>query len=60
VRHLGGLVGNQTHRVGELPCDLKLPVNAVTVSEEWGVATPSSAFFVTMKEWVGRPPHEIL
>ncbi len=48
LRHLGLRVvvaGNQTVRAGELLRGLDLPVDALAVSQEWGVAKPDLAFF---------------
>jgi HAD superfamily hydrolase (TIGR01549 family) len=55
-----GVAGNQPRQVGELLRGLKLPADAVAVSEDWGVAKPSPAFFARVQEWAGRPARDIL
>ncbi|MGP4115449.1 HAD family hydrolase [Streptomyces sp. 4N509B] len=40
------VAGNQTSRAGELLRALALPVDAVAVSGEWGVAKPDAEFFL--------------
>ncbi|WP_160330387.1 HAD family hydrolase [Sphaerimonospora mesophila] len=52
------VAGNQTTKAGELLRGLHLPVDAITTSEEWGVAKPDSAFFDRVVELAGVPPEE--
>ncbi|GAA2235217.1 hypothetical protein GCM10010430_14970 [Kitasatospora cystarginea] len=55
-----GVAGNQNVRAGELLRGLKLPVDAVATSAEWGVAKPNTAFFDRVCEWAPGEPREIL
>ncbi|MYS78829.1 HAD family hydrolase [Embleya scabrispora] len=55
-----GIAGNQTRRAGEMLRALRLPADALAVSEEWGVAKPDDAFFRRLIEWAPGEPHEIL
>ncbi|MGW1998207.1 HAD family hydrolase [Embleya sp. NPDC001921] len=55
-----GVAGNQTRRAGELLRGLKLPVDDLAVSEEWGIAKPDPAFFARVIEWAPGDPDEIL
>lgn len=60
LRQLGVRVvvaGNQTARAGELLRALDLPVDAVAVSGEWGVAKPAGGFFARVVDLarVGDP-----
>ncbi|KIZ16818.1 HAD family hydrolase [Streptomyces natalensis] len=54
------VAGNQTCRAAELLRRLDLPVDAVAVSGEWGVAKPSHEFFARTVELAGVPAHEVL
>jgi FMN phosphatase YigB (HAD superfamily) len=49
-----GVAGNQTARTGELLRALRLPVDAVATSEDWGVAKPAIAFFDRVRAMVPR------
>ncbi|WP_049580772.1 HAD family hydrolase [Streptomyces sp. SBT349] len=63
LRHLGVRVvvaGNQTIRAGEQLRALELPVDAVAVSGEWGVAKPNTAFFLKVVALAEARPEEIL
>ena len=50
------LAGNQTVRAGELLRELRLPVDAVATSAEWGAAKPSAEFFARVVELGGTAP----
>ncbi len=63
LRGLGvrvAVAGNQTSRAGALLRALDLPVDAVAVSGEWGVAKPSPEFFFRVTDLAAARPHEIL
>ncbi|MDT0441227.1 HAD family hydrolase [Streptomyces johnsoniae] len=63
LRNLGVRVivaGNQTSRAGELLRALDLPVDAVAVSGDWGVAKPDSEFFRRVIELAEARPDETL
>ncbi|GAB2571353.1 hypothetical protein GCM10027168_00050 [Streptomyces capparidis] len=50
--------GNQTARAGELLRALRLPVDGVEVSGDWGVAKPDPAFFRRVLAMTGTAPEE--
>lgn len=53
LRELGvwvGVAGNQTARAAELLRGLKLPVDGLATSGEWGVAKPAAEFFERVVE----------
>ncbi|GAA1708683.1 HAD family hydrolase [Streptomyces yatensis] len=54
------LAGNQTLRAGELLRELRLPVDAVATSSEWGVAKPDPEFFRRVLELGGAAPGDTL
>ncbi|WP_129841619.1 HAD family hydrolase [Streptomyces sp. RFCAC02] len=54
------LAGNQTARAGALLRGLALPVDALAVSDEWGVAKPSPEFFTRVTELAMARPEEIV
>ena len=54
-----GIAGNQTVHAGELVRKLGLPADAIGMSEEWGVAKPSPAFFDRIIEESRLSPEEI-
>jgi len=54
-----GVAGNQTKKAGDLLRALKLPVDAVATSGEWGVAKPDAEFFERVCAWSGFPADEI-
>lgn len=54
------VAGNQTPRAGELLRALDLPVDAVAVSGDWGVAKPSQEFFLRVIDLGMAQPEEIL
>lgn len=55
-----GIAGNQTRRAGELLAALKLPVDAIATSGEWGVAKPDAQFFARVAEWAPAETGEIV
>lgn len=55
-----GIAGNQTRRMAGLLRELKLPVDRVATSGEWGVAKPSKDFFEHVIDMASRRPGEIL
>jgi N-acetyl-D-muramate 6-phosphate phosphatase len=55
-----GIAGNQTIRVAELLRKLKLPVDAVATSAEWGVAKPDPKFFAMVIDMAPGLPDEIV
>lgn len=55
-----GIAGNQTARAAELLRTLRLPVDAVATSGEWGVAKPDRAFFDRLIRWSGVEPQELV
>lgn len=55
-----GVAGNQTIRAAELLRDLRLPVDAVATSGEWGPKKPDPAFFDRLLQWAPGRPEEIL
>ncbi|QHC25776.1 HAD family hydrolase [Streptomyces sp. GS7] len=54
------VAGNQTRRAGDLLRALDLPVDAVAVSGEWGVAKPDPDFFARTVELAGVEAGEVL
>ncbi|MFJ9617381.1 HAD family hydrolase [Streptomyces noursei] len=54
------VAGNQTRRAGDLLRALDLPVDAMAVSEEWGVAKPDPDFFTRTVELAGAEAGEVL
>lgn len=54
------VAGNQTSRAGELLRALELPVDAVAVSGDWGVAKPHAEFFLRVIDLAGVQAEEIL
>lgn len=54
------VAGNQTARAGRLLRDLGLPVDALAVSGEWGIAKPDGRFFAKVAELAAAPPREVL
>lgn len=54
------VAGNQTRRAGELLRALDLPVDALAVSGEWGVAKPDPAFFARTIELAEVAADEVL
>lgn len=55
------VAGNQTARAGELLRALELPVDAVAVSAEWGVAKPAREFFTRVVDLAAADgPGEVL
>lgn len=54
------VAGNQTSRAGELLRALDLPVDAVAVSGDWGVAKPRPGFFGQVVELAMARPAEIV
>lgn len=55
-----GVAGNQTTKAGAMLRELALPVDALAVSGEWGVAKPSQAFFDRVAEWAPGERHQIV
>ena len=55
-----GIVGNQTERTGQLLADLRLPVDAIATSGEWGIAKPHQGFFSKVATWAPAAPAEIV
>ncbi|UCM88458.1 HAD family hydrolase [Streptomyces marincola] len=63
LRGLGvrvAVAGNQTSRAGALLRGLALPVDAVAVSGDWGVAKPHEDFFRRVVDLAGAEPREVL
>lgn len=54
-----GVAGNQTARAAGLLRRLRLPVDGLATSGEWGVAKPAAEFFARVAEWSGFAPQEI-
>ncbi|MEW1845974.1 HAD family hydrolase [Nonomuraea angiospora] len=54
------IAGNQTERAAELLRALRLPVDAVATSGEWGVAKPDPGFFARLIEFTQAPPDHIV
>lgn len=54
-----GVAGNQTVRAARLIRQLKLPVDAVATSGEWGVAKPDPGFFQRVVDLAPGMPDEI-
>ncbi|WP_405379164.1 MULTISPECIES: HAD family hydrolase [Streptomyces] len=54
------VAGNQTTRAGALLRALDLPVDAIAVSADWGVAKPSTDFFVRVIDLAAVRAEEIL
>ncbi|MFD4999772.1 HAD family hydrolase [Streptomyces buecherae] len=54
------VAGNQTAEVAERLRALRLPVDAVATSGEWGVAKPAGEFFEQVVELAGVPANEVL
>lgn len=52
------IAGNQTARAAELLRDLKLPVDEIATSGEWGVAKPDPRFFARVLDLAGTAPDE--
>jgi len=55
-----GIAGNQTARAAELLRDLRLPVDAIATSGEWGVAKPDPTFFERIAEMAPGELDEIV
>ncbi|WP_399935852.1 HAD family hydrolase [Streptomyces kanamyceticus] len=63
LRDLGvwvGIAGNQPARAGQDLKSLRLPVNLVATSAEWGISKPNPKFFETVLATVPFPAEEIL
>jgi HAD superfamily hydrolase (TIGR01662 family) len=54
------VAGNQTARAANLLRALDLPVDAIAVSGEWGVAKPAPEFFARLIEFAGTTPERII
>lgn len=54
------VAGNQTARAAKLLRALDLPVDAIAVSGEWGVAKPAPEFFARLIEFAGTTPERII
>ncbi|MDX3227489.1 HAD family hydrolase [Streptomyces sp. ME19-01-6] len=52
------IAGNQTARAGVLLRDLKLPIDEIATSGEWGVAKPDPRFFARVLDLAGTAPNE--
>ncbi|MDW6061190.1 HAD family hydrolase [Streptomyces sp. FXJ1.4098] len=52
------IAGNQTARAGVLLRDLKLPVDEIATSGEWGIAKPDPRFFARVLDLAGTVPSE--
>ncbi|MGW3563493.1 HAD family hydrolase [Streptomyces sp. NPDC000941] len=52
------IAGNQTVRAGVLLRDLKLPVDEIATSGEWGIAKPDPRFFARVLGLAGTAPSE--
>ncbi|MEV0281186.1 HAD family hydrolase [Streptomyces sp. NPDC050610] len=55
-----GIAGNQPARAGQDLLSLRLPVDLVATSEEWGVRKPDLRFFERVESAVPFPAEEIL
>ncbi len=55
-----GIAGNQTVRAGELLRELRLPVDGIATSGEWGVAKPDPAFFTKVIDMAPGSPEQIV
>jgi FMN phosphatase YigB (HAD superfamily) len=55
-----GIAGNQTARAAQLLRALKLPVDAIATSGEWGTAKPDKAFFARVVEMAPGQSDEIV
>lgn len=55
-----GVAGNQNLRAGQLLRELRLPIDGLATSAEWGVAKPSARFFEQVIDWAPGEPHEIV
>ncbi|MDH6576616.1 HAD family hydrolase [Kitasatospora sp. MAP5-34] len=55
-----GVAGNQNLRAGQLLRSLRLPIDGLATSAEWGVAKPQPAFFQHIVNWAPAAPSEIL
>jgi HAD superfamily hydrolase (TIGR01549 family) len=53
------IAANQPARSGEILRAMGLPVDAIAVSDDWGVAKPDPAFYARVRELAGRPAAEI-
>jgi FMN hydrolase / 5-amino-6-(5-phospho-D-ribitylamino)uracil phosphatase len=51
------VAGNQTARAGELLRGLRLPVDEIATSGEWGVAKPDPRFFARVVDLAGTAPN---
>ncbi|GAA3539439.1 hypothetical protein GCM10022419_019350 [Nonomuraea rosea] len=54
------VAGNQTARAAELLRALRLPVDAIATSGEWGVAKPDPRFFARLVEFADAVPDRIV
>ncbi|ADI07845.1 putative hydrolase [Streptomyces bingchenggensis BCW-1] len=54
------IAGNQTARAGVLLRDLKLPVDEIATSGEWGIAKPDPRFFARVLDLAGTAPSETM
>ncbi|MEV0630540.1 HAD family hydrolase [Nonomuraea wenchangensis] len=50
----------QTAKAGDLLRALRLPIDAIATSAEWGVAKPDTAFFYRVIKLAGAAPEETL
>ena len=55
-----GIAGNQTARAGRIFRELRLPVDFIATSSEWGVAKPDPAFFRRVIDASPGRPEEIV
>jgi FMN phosphatase YigB (HAD superfamily) len=55
-----GISGNQSARAAELLRALRLPVDAVATSGEWGLVKPSAGFWDRLVGWADGKAEEIL
>jgi N-acetyl-D-muramate 6-phosphate phosphatase len=55
-----GVAGNQTARAADLLRELRLPVDGLATSGEWGVAKPTFEFFARVSEMVPDGPAQTL
>jgi HAD superfamily hydrolase (TIGR01549 family) len=55
-----GLAGNQTVTAGEILREMRLPVDMVATSDDWGVSKPDPAFFLELIRSVPYSAREIL
>jgi HAD superfamily hydrolase (TIGR01549 family) len=63
LREMGlwvGIAGNQTAKAGRIFRELRLPVDFIATSSEWGVAKPDPAFFRRVIDTVPGRPEEIV